>query len=83
MTVEQLKKAYSAQPFKPFDVRLADGRSIEVPHPEFLAMSPTGRTVIIVRPDGDYHVVDLLLVTDLVVHHSAEAGGSNESNRAT
>jgi hypothetical protein len=77
MTIEQLKKAHSAQPFKPFDVRLADGRSIEVPHPEFMAMSPTGRTVIIVRPDDDYHVVDLLLVTDLVVHQGAANGESN------
>jgi len=59
MTIEQLKKAYSAQPFRPFDVHLADGRRIEVPHPEFLAMSPTGRTVIIVRPDDDYHVGEI------------------------
>lgn len=79
MTVEQLKKAHAARPFEPFDVHLADGRQIAVPHPEFLAMNPTGRTVIIVRPDDDYHVVDLLLVTDLVVHTAHSPGSPNGS----
>jgi hypothetical protein len=77
MTINELKKAYSSQPFKPFDIYLADGRQVEVPHPEFMAMSPTARTIIVFRGDGDYHVIDLLLVTDLVVHQSAETTESN------
>jgi hypothetical protein len=65
MTNEQLRKMHSAQPFRPFDIHLADGRSLPVDHPEFLSQSPTGRTIAVGLPDGTHEVVDLLLVTSL------------------
>ena len=34
-------------------------------HPEFLAHTPTGRTITIARPDESFEVIDLLLVTSL------------------
>jgi len=36
MTVEQLRKAAKAEPFKPFTVSLTDGRRFRVKHPEFI-----------------------------------------------
>jgi hypothetical protein len=65
MTVEQVRKYYDAQPFRPFVMHLADGREIPVPHREFLALSPTGRTVAVYTPDEAFDVVDLMLVTTL------------------
>ena len=67
MTIEQVRRSYNAQPFRPFTMHMADGRAIRVEHREFLAMSPTGRTVIVYQPDDSFDVVDLLLVTDLKV----------------
>jgi hypothetical protein len=49
---------------------LADGREIEVEHPEFMARAPSGRTVVIYQPDDSFNIVDLLLVTDLEVKSS-------------
>lgn len=71
MTIEQIREFYSAQPFKPFVIHLADGREIPVPSREFIAASPTGRTMVVYRADGVAHFIDLLLVTDLEVRPAA------------
>jgi hypothetical protein len=65
MTIEQLRKMHQARPFQPFDIHLADGRSIPVNHPELLGFSTTGRTIAVGLPDGVIEIVDLLLVTSL------------------
>jgi hypothetical protein len=65
MTIEQLRKMHQARPFQPFDLYLADGRSLPVEHPEFLAMTPPGRTIGVGLSDGTIEIVDLLLVTSL------------------
>jgi hypothetical protein len=65
MTIESLDRAHKAHPFRPFSFRLADGRELPVPHPEFLAFNGKSRTAI-VTDDGDgFEVVDLLLVVSL------------------
>jgi hypothetical protein len=65
MTIERIREAYHAEPFRPFVLHLADGRQIAVHHPEFMAAAPSGRTVTVYQPDDTMNVVDLLLVTDL------------------
>ena len=71
MTVEQIRKAYRARPFKPFTLRTADGREFHVPHPEFLLITSPGRTIIVADKDGTVDHVDLLLVASL---HFDESG---------
>jgi hypothetical protein len=44
MTIEQLRQMHQARPFRPFRVHMADGRHLDVAHPEFLAHTP-----------GDHH----------------------------
>jgi hypothetical protein len=70
MTTEQFRATLRLQPFRPFTIRMADGRSFEVAHPDFVAQSPSGRTVVIVQPDESYSVLDLLLMSELDVHNS-------------
>jgi hypothetical protein len=65
MTVEQLRKYYSAQPFQAFDIYTADSRVLTVEHPERLAISQSGRTIAVARPDDTIETVDLLLVVSL------------------
>ena len=67
MRIEEVRKLYETQPFQPFVMHLADGRAIPVVHREFLASSPSGRTVIVYQPDESFNIVDLMLVTDLKV----------------
>ena len=65
MTIEKLRAAYSAQPFRPFVIHLADGRGIPVTSREFIMAVPSGRTVVVCQPDDTLNIIDLLLVTDL------------------
>ncbi len=67
MTTEQFKTTLHLQPFRPFTIRMVDGRSFEVSHPDFVAQSPSGRTVIVFQPDESYSVLDLLLMSELQV----------------
>ena len=65
MTIEKLKEVYNAQPFRPFVLHLADGRTVPVHHREFMMTVPSGRTLIVVQPDDTMNIIDLLLVTDI------------------
>lgn len=65
MTIERMRAADAAEPFRPFTTRLADGRGVPVLSREFFAHSPAGRTVVVFQPDESFNVVDLVLVTDL------------------
>jgi hypothetical protein len=56
MTIEQFKDTLYQQPFRPFTIRMADGRTFQVVHPDFVARSPTGRTIIVYQPDDSYSV---------------------------
>ncbi len=71
MTIQQLRTAHRATPFKPFTVHMADGRSFSVPHPDFLSMSPTGRTVIIYQEDDNFSILDLLLMTEIEMNQAS------------
>jgi hypothetical protein len=80
MTIEQMRATREANPFRPFTLRLADGRSFRVPHRDYLSMSPGGRTVIIYQADESFNILDLLLVTELTmdppVTQPAEGGAA-------
>ncbi len=63
MDVEGLRKTLRRQPFEPFTIRLADGRSMRVPHPEFVALG--NRRVIIVEENDSWSVVEPILILSL------------------
>ena len=68
MTIEQLIQMHQKRPFESFDVYLADGRVLPVEHPEFLSLSPNGRSIGVGTEDGVIEVVDRLLITSLKPH---------------
>jgi hypothetical protein len=65
MTIEQIRRLHQAQPFQPFEIYVADGRSFEVNHPELMAVHGLGRTIAVGVPNGSFEILDLLLVTSL------------------
>lgn len=65
MTADRLRDILSKRPFRRFSMKLADGSRIPVHHPEVVALSPSGRTAVVVKPDESIEIVDLLLVTSL------------------
>ena len=63
MTGEQIRSLMTATPFQPFRVYMANGKSVDVPHPDFINLSPTGRMLIVYQPDESFEMIDVLLVT--------------------
>jgi hypothetical protein len=71
LTIHELQRVHRAQPFRPFTLSLADGRSVKIPHPEFLWVPPIAqRTFMVADAEGDIETIDLLLVTSLKTGNS-------------
>jgi hypothetical protein len=66
MIAEQLGEMIRAQPFRPFVIHTADGRSVDVNHPDWIAYAG-GRTALVARPDETFEIIDLLFVPSLEV----------------
>jgi hypothetical protein len=73
MTVERIQQILNATPFRPFTIHLADGKVVPVASREFVAASPSGRTIVVFDPEDRMNIIDLLLVTNLQVE-SANGG---------
>ena len=55
MKIDELKKAQDQRPFQPFHVRVADGREIQVIHPDAVAWHPdTPRIAVFIVPGGGW-----------------------------
>ncbi len=76
MTAEQLRAMREANPFQPFTIHLADGRTLLVPHRDFVSQSPNGRTIIVYGSGDAFSIVDLYLVTELEVQGRTDSGGN-------
>lgn len=62
MTLEAIREARDAAPFKPFVIRTSDGNDFLVPNHDSLLVAEGGKTLIVVTPDQKFHI----LATDLV-----------------
>ena len=67
MKIEEIRQARLSQPFRSFTLHLADGRSFQVKHPEFILASPTSRMVVVVNEEGTLEIIDAILVTSLTI----------------
>ena len=63
MNVQAVRELYSAKPFRPFRIHLADGQTLVVEHPEQLAIA--GRTLFVAGPNDSFELVDLFLIVSL------------------
>jgi len=65
MRVEEIRNALRAQPFTPFVLCTSYGREYPVRHPEFLAIFPGGRSIVVTFDEGNWDVLDLMHVSSL------------------
>ena len=64
MRIEESRKRYFAAPFRPFDIIMTNGGSVAVEHPEFMALSPKGRSVTVYEDDGAL-IIDVPVIVAL------------------
>jgi hypothetical protein len=78
MDVNVIREALHKQPFEPFVFRLADGRQLAVPHPDFVAVS--NRRVLVISPqDESVAWLEPLLIVSLD-YAGASPGTSSSGN---
>ena len=63
MDIAGVREALHKQPFEPFAIRLADGRSVPVLHPDFVALTP--RRVIVGAVDDSWSIIEPILIVSL------------------
>jgi hypothetical protein len=89
MKIAEIKDAKDQRPFQPFLIRMADGREIEITHPDAIAWNTPVEadgddedngeaaeplTVICVVPGGRREIIELALVTSLGLAPAAQEG---------
>jgi hypothetical protein len=78
VTIAELRAAKYAEPFRPFRLMLADGRSVLVEHPTAIAWSGKQGQTIVVMVEQSAAVFDLDQITDLVVEPGGQAEGGGK-----
>lgn len=79
MDIAGVREALHKQPFEPFTFRLADGRSLPVAHPDFVAVHP--RRVIVIADDGSWSVVEPLLIVSLDYDSDKRSRGNGSKKK--
>lgn len=75
MRPKEVRTLYRAQPFRPLVLHLADGRSVQVDHPELMALSPNGRSATIYLKNSLFEIVDVMLVTSAELVNGSRTRG--------
>ena len=70
MTADDIRTALHSN--KPFKVRTAVGKVIKVPHQDFAALSPDGRTLIVMS-EKTWEVLDVYLISAIEMKASPSA----------
>ena len=78
MDIGGLREALRKEPFQAFAIRFADGRSLPVKHPEFVALG--NRRIIVIDQDDSWSVVEPLLIVSL--DYDPESATSTDRNGA-
>lgn len=59
MKAETLRELIHKVPFAPFGIRMDNGTSYPVAHPDYLFVVPGGEHVIVAEDTGRFHILDL------------------------
>lgn len=71
--LSSIRIALQAQPFRPFDLKLVDGSTYKVKHPDYLIIPPIKRPREAIfftegsEDEYDAHYIDLGLINEIIV----------------
>ena len=72
MSADDLRSLLRATPFRPFTVYLPSDKSFSVQHPEFAALTPPGRTLIVFHAgDNGFDLLEVPLITRVELQGAA------------
>lgn len=76
MNLDGVREALHKRPFEPFAFRLADGRSLPVRHPEFVAVGR--RRIVLIHEDDSWSFLEPLLIVSLDSLAESHPGGDGK-----
>lgn len=79
MDIRVVREALRKEPFEPFVLRLADGGSLSVRHPEFVAIGK--RRLVVIEEDDSWSILEPLLIVSLDQRKKAGPGGNGKKRR--
>ncbi len=81
MDIVGVREALRRQPFEPFAIKLADGRSLEIRHPEFVAVG--NRRIVVIADDEveSWSVIEPLLIVSLDSITKPSKGGNGSHGK--
>ena len=62
MSIDGIREIMQRQPFVPFCVRLTSGARVPVNHPEFAAVTRSGRRMVVAKEDDSIEIIDVLMI---------------------
>ena len=79
MDIQGVREALRKEPFEPFVIRLADGRSLPVHHPEFVAVGK--RRLVVIDDHDSSSFVEPLMIVSLDQMKKSPPGGNGKKRR--
>ena len=76
-TTESIREAMNRRPFLPFEIRMRGGKVHQVAHHDYIAVSPTGKSAVLLTMDG-FEVLNVRLISELVVPGLPESPPASE-----
>lgn len=83
MELAQLREVWKAEPFKPFTMRLVDGRTYFVPHRDFLHVPPGTRHTVVSYNNEEAQAITILeaiMIASVGYGDTTSRGQSNGMN---
>jgi hypothetical protein len=79
MDLNSIRSALRKEPFRPFELCLADGRRVLIRHPEFVAMN--NRVVVVLDEESYSTTIEPLLIVSLEPVAGKGKGGNGSPKK--
>jgi hypothetical protein len=75
----RVRELLKAVPFRPFTIKMADGREYRIEHPDFVLAAATEIPQIIIEErDGRTHFLSALLISSVELDRPAKEAAANK-----
>lgn len=76
MTSDRIKEVIRNKHFQPFRFHMGGGRSVDIVHPEFVALNPSGRIVVVFSPRDEMEIIDVLMIQSIEMLKASKRKGN-------
>jgi hypothetical protein len=83
MVIESIREFNRAIPFRPYELRTVSGEVYQVPHPDFISISPRASFVVVIDDSDRPHHLSAILIerASLINGHRPPRKSSRRSKR--